>query len=109
MPNANRHTVGIMARVAEYEGLRISARTKAAITATKLHGTKLGADRGGGPRQGYSGARASTRAADVALTITELQAAGNVTAGHRRQPHRSRHPDSAWRWRMDRSAGAARS
>ena len=46
MPDANRRTVGIMAMVAEDEGLRISARTKAALAAAEVRGTKLGGNRG---------------------------------------------------------------
>ena len=42
MPNANRLTVGIMAMVAEEEGRMISARTKAALAATRKRGTVFG-------------------------------------------------------------------
>jgi hypothetical protein len=40
--NANRLTVDIMAMAADDEGLRIRARTKAALAAAKACGTKLG-------------------------------------------------------------------
>jgi DNA invertase Pin-like site-specific DNA recombinase len=71
MPNVNRLTVGIMAMVAEDEGLTISARTKAAPAAAKARGTKLGGNRGVKPtvkmRIQSAAARqqrASARAAD---------------------------------------------
>jgi hypothetical protein len=46
VPNANTLTVDIMVMVAKDEGLRISARKKAALAAAEVRGTKLGGNRG---------------------------------------------------------------
>lgn len=75
-----------MVAVAELEAGMISARTKAALAAAKRRGKTLGGDRGVRPtlktaRKGAAatGARAAARAADLAPTIAELQAAGAVS------------------------------
>jgi DNA invertase Pin-like site-specific DNA recombinase len=83
MPNANQLTVGIMAVVAEDEAKRISERTKAALTAAKKRGTKLGGFRGVVPtaqmRKLSAEAlreRGAARASDLRPIIEELQATG---------------------------------
>jgi DNA invertase Pin-like site-specific DNA recombinase len=82
-PQANRLTVHILAAVAEHEAKMISERTKAALAAAKRRGVKLGGYRGTtmtkAMRKAASEAitkRAKARAADLAPTINELQAAG---------------------------------
>jgi DNA invertase Pin-like site-specific DNA recombinase len=72
-----------MAAVAELEAGMISTRTKAALAAAKRRGKKLGGDRGARltvkARAAGTAAlreRARHRAADLAPTIKELQAAG---------------------------------
>ena len=86
MPSANRLTVGIMAMVAEEERRMISERTKAALAAAKRRGVVLGGFRGGKltakARKAGSAAgkaKADARAADLADTVKELQAAGCVS------------------------------
>jgi DNA invertase Pin-like site-specific DNA recombinase len=86
MPNANQLTVGIMAVVAEDEAKRISERTRAALAAAKRRGTVLGGFRGVIPSAKHRAKaiaarneRADARAADLADTIAELQAAGKTS------------------------------
>ena len=79
-------TVGVMALVAEEEGRAISARTKAALTATKARGVRLGGDRGAviTPAIVALGVKAvkersRQKALDVALMIAQIQADGAVS------------------------------
>ena len=81
MPQANKLTIGILAMVAEQERDMISARTKAALAATKARGTKLGGWRGGPVVNGQLGADANRKRADeyaamLAPVLGELQGRG---------------------------------
>ena len=84
-PQANRLTVHILAAVAEHEAAMISARTKAALSAAKARGTKLGGDRGNfldvrdkgnAVSVAVRSGKADKRAADLAPMIRDLQAGG---------------------------------
>jgi DNA invertase Pin-like site-specific DNA recombinase len=83
-PQANRLTIHILAAVAEHEARMISERTRAALSAAKARGVKLGGYRSGAKLTGKARkagwqariARADAKAADLAPVIVELQAAG---------------------------------
>ena len=64
IPHANRLTLHILAAVAEDEARRISERTRAALAAAKVRGTKLGGYRGVPPTD--KARRAATAASAVA-------------------------------------------
>jgi DNA invertase Pin-like site-specific DNA recombinase len=80
-PHATRFTIHILAAVAEHEGKAISARTKAALAASKARGKVLGGYRGSPPPSASLGAaarraQADTFAARVLPTVSEMQANG---------------------------------
>lgn len=88
MPFADDMMIGIMAVIAQWEREQISARTKAALTAVKARGTKLGGDRGNLSRDGASGREkslktrrriAADRATKVMHYINEAKGAGAST------------------------------
>jgi len=84
LPNANRLTVGIMALVAEQEREAISSRTKAALSAAKARGSKLGGFRAGAkpdPVKGLVGikSKADGFALRVMPVVREIQAGGVVS------------------------------
>ena len=87
MPEANEMVVGIMAVVAQAERKMISTRTKAALTEAKKKGVVMGGFRGHilTTEQRQAGlearqARAAARAADLAGTVRQMQAAGFTSA-----------------------------
>ena len=64
-PEANRLTVHILAAVAEHETAMVSARTKAALAASKTRGTQLGGLRGAASRMAGMAAKGTALSAKV--------------------------------------------
>ena len=91
MPDANDLTVGIMALVAQQEREAISKRTKEALAAAKVRGTKLGNPNGAAAlRRAGKGnvagiraiqANADRHAADLAPVVTTLRSEGISSLG----------------------------
>ncbi len=86
MPNATPFMLHVYAAVAQEEGRAISVRTKAALTAAKDRGVKLGNPRlvPGSPDQARAAAaakstKAAARAADLRPVVAEIRAAGVTT------------------------------
>lgn len=79
-PTANRFTIHILAAVAEHEAKLISERTKAALTAARARGVKLGGPLGAKPLLDYGRghemgtAAAQAKADDHARTLAPMVA-----------------------------------
>lgn len=88
-PTATPLTVGILAIVAQDEARAISERTKAALTAAKARGQRLGnpngaealrrAGKGNAASRQAASANADTRAHDLAETLADVEAQGHTT------------------------------
>lgn len=87
MPTASELTIGIMALVAQEECKAISTRTKAALSAAKERGVKLGCPNGAKHLRQYGNSYAveavksgaENRAASLKDTIAEIRACGFTT------------------------------
>ncbi|MGJ0502446.1 MAG: recombinase family protein [Methylocystis sp.] len=83
MPHADNFTVGVLALVAQKEAEMISQRTKAALSAARARGVKLGGDRGNLTSQERSrgtaasvevrNVKADSRARDLAPILNDLK------------------------------------
>ena len=88
MPNASgsagRLMLQMMSSIAEYEGRRISERTKEALAVAKKRGTKLGGYRGAPPPDWKLSVQARKKKADLwaktlCQTVRELQQSGQTS------------------------------
>ena len=88
MPNASgsagRLMLHMMSSIAEYEGRRISERTKEALAVAKNRGTKLGGYRGAPPPDWKLSVQARKKKADLwaetlCQTVRELQQSGHTS------------------------------
>jgi DNA invertase Pin-like site-specific DNA recombinase len=112
-PHATRFTLHILAAVAEHEAEAISARTKAALAATKARGKKLGGWRGRhltvadrSRATAIRSAKAKSRARQIMPVLDELRGAGQVTLRDlARRAECARHSGRT-RWPLVRFAGA---
>jgi DNA invertase Pin-like site-specific DNA recombinase len=84
-PQANRLTIHILAAMAEHERDMISARTKAALTAAKARGVRLGGDRGGLTRKVRS--RGNVRSAEVRNEQADQRASSLMPVIERLRSH----------------------
>jgi len=98
MPNANRLIVDMMVMVVKHQGFRISARTKAALAAAEVRGTKLGGNRGVKP---------AVKMRIQSAVARQQRASARAAAGGRRRTQRQGYPDCAGRGRVDRAPGEA--
>jgi len=89
MPHANSMTIGVMALVAQEEREAISRNTKAALSAAKARGTRLGnpngaralrlADKGNKDALKAIRKRANARASDLSDVLNHITSEGHVT------------------------------
>jgi DNA invertase Pin-like site-specific DNA recombinase len=88
LPDLNTLTLGIFASMAQYEREQISARTKAALTAAKARGVKLG-----NPTEGFGSTKSAARAsrANVLAAADYAKELRHALADAKEAGHRSYH------------------